>query len=593
MPFLAEDAAMADRAGGDDRPRALRPTGPSQFIVQKEAALRTRTRFRPTLSRDHPPAPGARLGFGRRIVLVSVSALAFLTLSPPGSAQQEAPASPYLPLGHWAYPIVDSWIARGWAPHLSPVVRPLRRFDVARALSSVDLENVGPGEAGWFPALRREFAMELALIQDEIEPRDVLKGRVTVGGGLHSQSHPDLLRPEVEGTFSRSRLLERSALEVDGAMGNVVGGVRVVRDGLLRYEPRFPDGRAIYGEGDAFLTQLDLRMEEAYVEIQGRRARISFGRQYRNWGAADTPGLLRSGEAYSFDELGYRLGSDRIFLTGTFTSLRDLPGDTARYHAAHRLEVRLRDNLTIGVSEASLHGGPGGRLDLRLISPVAIWELTRDGERDEQSNLLAELDIWWRPSSSVALFGAILADSPPGVGACCEAGGTLGLELPALLPDFGLRAQVTAIESLMYRTSRNWEEYSYQGIGLGWDQADVVLASVEATWRPRGGVLLRPRIDVQVRGEEAAFQGRLRPSRGGMEDFPNLMSGQRESTLRPSLSGLWRHGQAWIVQADWNVGVNRIRHFAHQAGDHRTEPVGWFRISVETPRLGPRSSSTP
>jgi hypothetical protein len=503
-------------------------------------------------------------------------------------------ASPYLSVGHWAYPVVEGWIARGWADHLSPFTRPWRRIEVARALHSVEADPGrspgGPGDDPWLAALQAEFAPELERLGNPDRPVEEIRGRGRAGGGLHSQTHPDPLRPQLDGPFSRTTFLDRWVAEAHGHMASVVGGVRIARDGRLRNDPRFPNGRVVPGreEGDAFLTALDLRVEEAYVEIQGRRARVSFGRQDRNWGGPGVAGLLRSPEAYSFDELGYHFGSERIFLAGTFTSFRDMPGDTARYHAAHRLEFRIRENLVVGLSEASLHGGPGGRLDLRLISPLAIWELTREGERDKQSNLLGQVDVWWRPHPAVALFGSLAADSPPGVGACCESGGSLGLELPILLPGTQLRARVSAVESLMYRTSRTWEEYSHRGLGLGWDQADVVLVSVEALWwggRPvASGLLhLNPRFDLQLRGEESAFQGRTRPSRAEMEDFPGLLSGTTEGTLRPSLAGSWLRRGEWPVQVEWDLGINRIRNAGHEPGVRRTEAVGWIAFSVGTP----------
>jgi hypothetical protein len=498
-------------------------------------------------------------------------------------------ASPYLPLGHWAYGALDRWIARGHLTELSPFTRPYRRIDVAAALLHLEDEPAQGGDGEWMDRLRGEFSGELERLEDPRRPVEELRGRVSMGGGIHSQTHPDPLRPALEGPFSQARFLERATVELEGHMGSVATGVRVARDGRFRHDPRFPRGRVVPSGGDAFLTALDLRVEEAYIEIQGRRTQVSFGRQYRNWGSSGTPGLLRSAEAYSFDELGYRFGSHRISLTGTFTSFRDFPGDTARYHAAHRLEIRPRDNLVIGISEASLHGGPGGRLDLRLISPVAIWELTREGERDKQSNLLGQLDLWWKPHPGVALFGSLVADSPPGVGACCEAGGTLGVELPTLVPDVLLRARVSAVESLMYRTSRSWEEYSYQGIGLGWDQADVVLATLEAHWFGRAGLLLNPRLDVQVRGEESAFQGRTRPSIAEMEDFPALLSGVRETTLRPSLAGAWHPQDSGRIRVEWDLGVNRVRNPGHETGARRTMAVGWLQLALTSPWVGYRS----
>jgi hypothetical protein len=495
-------------------------------------------------------------------------------------------ASPYLPLGHWAYPVLDHWIASGQVPSLSPFTRPYRRWDVAVALRELAERELGPGEQARARTLEREFREELDALDGARGATDRLWADLSLGVGLYSQTHPDPLRPELDGPFYGSRALEHGTLDLGAGFGNVAAGVRLHRDGRLRNDPRFPDGRVVLREGEAFLTELELRVEEAYVEIQGRRARLSFGRSYRNWGAAGTHGLLRSNAAFSYDEIAYRFGSDRLFLTGAVTSLPDATGDTVRFHAAHRLEARLRENLVVAVSEASTHGGAGVRLDPRLISPLAIWELARDSERTTQSNLLAQLDVWWRPDPRLVLFGSLVGDSPPGIGACCESGGTLGMELPRLREDLLVRAHATAIQSLVYRTRRPWEEHSFQGIGLGWDKADLVLVTLEGHWLAGSRLSLRPRLDLQLLGEESDFRGRLRPGQAGLEDFPGILVGRHETTLRPSLGGRWRSGDRWTMDVTWDVGVNRIRHVGHQEGVHHTTLVGGIRLSLAAPRIG-------
>ncbi len=502
-------------------------------------------------------------------------------------------ASPYLPLGHWAYDVLDFWIPGGGVAGLSPQTRPYRRTEVARALLALEREGLPPGATGHLRALEGEFRSELAALRGEPQAGDLLWLDLGVGGRLVSQTHPDPLRPELDGPFSRTRFLERAEGSVKGRMGNVAAGVTVGRSGLHRHDPRFPDGRVLLREGEAFLTELELRVDEAYVEVQGRRARLSLGRRLRNWGAPGAHGLLRSDGAYSFDEVSYRFGSDRLFLVGAVTALPDMAGDTARFFSSHRLEFHIRPDLVLAVSEAALHGGPGSRLDPRLLSPLAIWELTRDSERTTQSNVLAQLDLWWRPMPGLVLFGSLLGDSPPGIGACCETGGMVGVEYASPSSGTLIRARVTAIESLVYRTRRPWEEYSFQGLGLGWDKADLIAATVEAGWLARGGLLLRPRLDLQLLGEESRFQGALRPGQAGLEEQSGILTGRHEITLRPSLSGLWRPGDRPHARVEWDLGLNHIRHVAHEAGVQRTLFVGSVALSLQPPRIGILSGDVP
>ena len=505
--------------------------------------------------------------------------------SPADPGTTEFHASPSLPLDHWAYPILRRWIAEGRVTNLSPLTTPYRRLDVARALQEMDPYELQGGDASWHRELTEELRRELDRLTGVDGSSEELQSRMDLGGSVVSQAHRDPMRAHVTGSPSRTRPLERLTWEATGRMESAVAGLRVRRDGFHRHDAQFPDG-VVERSPDGVLSALELRMDEAYVEVQGRRARLSFGRQSRNWAPPGTLGLLRSPYPYTFDELGYRLGSDRLFLMGTVSSLRDFPGDTARYHAVHRLEFRPRPDLVVAISEASMHGGAGEPIDFRLISPLAIWEVNRKGERDVQSNLLAQADLWWRAHQSLVVYAAMLADSPLGQGACCETGGTLGLEFPTLGPRaVHIRTEVTALQSLLYRTARPWEEYSVHGIGLGWDQSDVVHALVEAGVFAGSTLLLRPYLALQLRGEESEFVGRRRPSQSELPDVSGILVGRHESTLRVALAGRWRSPGPWSVDLSWDLGVNRIRHMGHVEGRHGVYPVGRAQIGLTLPLL--------
>ena len=62
-------------------------------------------------------------------------------------------ASPYLPLSRWEYPIREYWVSVGLINSLSPIVKPWRRMDIARALADLDESRLGGGEKGWLARL--------------------------------------------------------------------------------------------------------------------------------------------------------------------------------------------------------------------------------------------------------------------------------------------------------------------------------------------------------------------------------------------------------------------------------------------------------
>ena len=540
---------------------------------------------------SRPRSPGVfRVATGRAAV---AAALGVLLASPgPGRAQQgtggvaDAPrardlASPYLPAGHWADPALELWIARGEIRSLSPLVRPWRRIEVAEALGELDRARLGGAELAWLERLESELAPEIDRLAGRSAGEAQLALRAAAGVGAWSQTHRDPLRAELDGAFAETRVLESIGVEAEGFGGPVAGAFRLWRKGIYRNDAQFPDGQVTPPREGFVLDDVSSRFEEAYLELQTAFARVSFGRMYRNWGLPGLPGFLRSDYAYSEEEIGYRIGTSRIFLVGSLASYSDFGGDTTRYVSVHRLEVRPFDDLILAVSESSVHGGPGQGLDWRLVNPLTIWQFSGD-EAKTPYNKVGQVDAWWHAGRGLNLFGSLLADATNRDGSCCQMGGSLGLELPSLLRGWVLRGTFTAVQSLAYRTELPWEEYSVERIGLGWDKADLYLGRLEASGLPLAGLWLAPRLEVQLRGEGDFRE--LRPPGDELPDYPRILVGQSETTVRPSVAGRWRSGGRFPVEIEWDLGLNLVRDYRNVPGDDRTEPVGRIEARIATPR---------
>ncbi len=536
--------------------------------------------------------------------------------------RSSAAASPYLSLDHPAYDALELWIARGDITTLSPFTRPYRIGDVVRAVRGLDTDRLSAAEADQRARILAEFGVRLDSRQSrrgrerrgrarrdpDRERRDDARDRgrnrndgrsardlrlsfgLEAGGTYVTQTHPDPLQPVFSGEFGDDRVLERLAADVRGSSPHVAGAARLQRDGVYRFDPRFPDGQVTPPREGPIVDDLSLRLEEGYVEVQIPYFRLGFGRLDRDWGPAATGGFLRSDNIYSQDELSYRFGTDRIFLVGTISSPADFGGDTVRHLAMHRLEVRPSDRLAFSISEAALHGGPDGRFRFELANPVGIWQIAVD-DGEVAHNKVGQIDAWWRATDGLVLTGSLLADATNREGSCCQMGGTVGLELTRLAPGLRLGGQLTAVQSLAYRTSLPWEEYSIDGVGLGWDKSDLVLATLEADWFAAPGLLLSPRLDLQRKGEGDFRE--LRPPGDELDDQPRILSGIVETTFRPALGGRWTSdglgeksgARAFRVVAEWDLGLSIISDYANVDGDDRTEFTGSFAVRLFSPRL--------
>jgi hypothetical protein len=251
--------------------------------------------------------------------------------------------------------------------------------------------------------------------------------------------------------------------------------------------------------------------------------------------------------------------------------------------AIHRLEFRPIDNLVLSVSESSVHGGPGQGVDFRLVNPLGIWMLARDDE-DPPHNKMGQADVWWRATRGLTVYGSLLVDASRRVES--KYAGSLGMELSRLVPGFLLRTNFSFVESLVYRARLIpplvWERYTVENIGIGWDKTDVYLLTLEGEWFPRAGLWLQPRLDVQVKGEGDLREDRPPPDT--LPDYPSILVGQTETTIRPSIGGRWRAGWRFPLELTWNLGVDFIQNYDHLAGDNRTAFVGSAGFTLLTPR---------
>src|SRR2546425_12685939 len=84
----------------------------------------------------------------------------------PAAAQD---ASPYVPLQHWAMPYVEHLIATGVIADPTPLTRPLKRSDLARALQAADTTVLSSAARGTVRRLVAELAGQRAAPSYRIE----------------------------------------------------------------------------------------------------------------------------------------------------------------------------------------------------------------------------------------------------------------------------------------------------------------------------------------------------------------------------------------------------------------------------------------
>ena len=376
----------------------------------------------------------------------------------------------YIPLGHPAYDYLDRLQERGRLQTLNHALRPYTRGQVLEALKAEDTSKLKAFESGWLEILRSECEPDL----ETSLPKD--SAAMTVITRLEaSESYKSIRGDREQNTVG---------FGFGGKLGRVVYDARFLRAPHLLGPSdttmhRDPDVQAPYEDGL-------IRPMEGYLKADFRlfggafSSEIFFGRLARNWSPALDHSLILGADAASFDHLALTLRSRHFVFSHLVASLDGMsyrkPGESEftrarRYFSAHRLDIRVRDNLRFGITETVVYGGENAGFDPALINPVTSFRLVGiQNKADHANNTLLSLDGLYIAAERLTLFGQFLFDDMLRSDLfqdrwACDLGARWR-DLPGFEgTTAGLRA--TFVSSFAYNTFRPYERYLLYGRPLG------------------------------------------------------------------------------------------------------------------------------
>lgn len=465
-------------------------------------------------------------------------------------------------------PFVEHLIARGMLVDPTPLNRPFKMADLARALDAVDTLRLGNGERRVVRTLRTELRPP----GGEQGPW----GRVDVHAGVAAASHArrDQLRPAGpgHGTFD-------GGMAITLQFGPVTAATHPEFDTRLRYDPDYE------GKKDRSIAG---RSAEAYLDGQWRYGEVFFGSLDRNWGPSPVDGLLVSPNPYSYDHLAIAVGTTGVQLQGIITQLDDLPDSTGtpnhRYFIAHRLLLRPPGRWVVALWEGNLVAGVGRELEPWYANLLTLGLLTQY-DQNSRTNSLLGVDVQRRFGRTTGFASLLLDDiqvdrklasdrEPSSYGATLGAEGGLG--------NMGWTAYYTRVANLTYRTPNYAETVMRRGVGLGRNFSDYDQLTVRGSVVLGPGLLLAPEATLLRQGE-----GDFRlpyPAVAAYASTPGFLSGVVERTVRLAAGARWG-SRTWSFSADG--GVHLVHNAGHVAGRSDTQWVGTvgitYRIRWESP----------
>ena len=471
-------------------------------------------------------------------------------------------ASAYLPLDHWTMPYVELLIAARVMADPTPLTRPLREADVARALREVDTLTTS---AAVTATVRRLLA---ALSDEERGARYRIDGSAGVAAATHALRDPlEIGRGQPPRDPGADRGFASGGLALQVRLGALVAVTQPYFDTRLKYDPEY------FGKKDRVIAG---RNAAAYLDARWHYAELFFGSLSRNWGPPQLGSLFVSPSAYSYDHLNLVIGTPRLQLQALVTQLDDMTDTVGtvnhRYFIAHRLLARPGDHSSIALWEGEVAAGPGRTLEPWFANVLNLGLLV-EYDQNVQVNSLLGADLQTQ-LAGLTVFGQVLIDDvqidrrtqgdsePPSYGFTLGAQGAVG--------GASWTAYYTRVANLTYRTPNPAETVERRSVGLGRNVSDYDQATLTTTLIPAPGLLVSPEVTL-VRQGEGDFRLGYPPS-SSYRTTATILSGVVQRTLRAAVSG--SYAPAAHLGVKFDAAVHRVSNEGHVTGRTGTRFVG-------------------
>lgn len=408
-------------------------------------------------------------------------------------------SSPYLPLDHWAYPLLEEIHKSGGLQSLTISCRPWTHEEIGQALIDQNVSGLSAWAAEAVFMLRRAFAVDTAsALSLAIQAGDEFAWGDTIGTNWSARA----------GLLAQTRRFSAS-----------------VRAAGEQWYGSAPDSIYPWKQDRA----ASVRFSDQYVKTDFEHFTAGMGRLNWFWGPFSRRSLVLSDNAFSFDHLFLQL-KWRWMKLSQVTGELDRSGDIRRYITLHRLDVKLWKGLEAGLFESVLYQGENRGYSLRYVNPVGVYFLEQMNNQlipQEDGNSLIGFDLLWKHRAANARMQVIVDDfqvdnedggdqEPPAVG------GSIGFDVFAPAPVFGrdryLTVEFTKLTNRVYNTLNPSERYTYYSTGLADPANDFENYFVSYSWRTHSPFAVwKPFAEFNRQGE-----GRINKDWGTVTEGGNL-----------------------------------------------------------------------
>lgn len=400
--------------------------------------------------------------------------LSFFLITPVFSFVSEATLLENIPLESWVYSVIDELHSQGLFRELHRNVKPYTRGEIASYILKINLEQKGheleltASQLWLLEKLNQEFRYEIEELYQRRHKKD--------GSGpiLKYGTDPVFFANLAGNDTSYGRLQAKfeAALQLDKRL---VLKDRVIIDTKAEKEKRY--------SGRKWKKDLTGVLDMAYVQIDLKYFYLLLGRDHLRWGPGGRDVLLLSDQIPPFDmfKLEGKLKSLKFIYFATVLDQVWVPSSgegpepssgffAKRYLTGHRLNLRLKFGLEMGISEVVVYGGQNRGLEPYYLNPLLPY-YGEQYNQDVDDNLLWSFDIALTWFKNTEFYAEILLDdfqydfeSEPQ-----QTGFQIGVNCARF---FGLKKsfmnlEYTKVNNWVYGQNKPWNRYTYHGFGMG------------------------------------------------------------------------------------------------------------------------------
>lgn len=527
-----------------------------------------------------------------RFIIISIAALAIaLTITSVVHGQNHRLVNTH----SWQYEYIQRLQQRGHLLQLNPTDLPYTEGEIREALSTVYLPELSNRERNWYNLLSERFTGRPVNIDS------MRVGGLFEGGARHSSSDRlNVIDPAGDGEI----LLPRG--KVNGYMEwkNWIGQAGFTFDWFYDIDP----------VGLDTADRLYIRSEETYLGYNGDRVEFYVGRFDNHWSTYGRQGAFLTDNPRSFDQIQFKLGSDKLSFStlvgeldnlgpdSTFTGRPSQPGSILRYMYMHRIDWSPVPNLKLSFIEAELYFSPNAGFSIRNLVPLHFMFFESDNlPKNVGANFVIGGSVWYQKGKSTFYIQAMLDDFIVENRSELRDNDDLipttytinsSVTVADVMGRFDLGLEADLVGANAYRSRGFQDQWTYAQRGLATNFSDYIRTKAALTFYPgwSSGLKVQPAVTFYWKGTEDLRELRTSVGPDGSQ-IPGILAGTIERTVRPSLNlryqpaGMKLFGEENDIRfnlwLDADIGMNYVDNANNVAGATDSRFIGLFRFFGE------------